>query len=600
MEDFLERDGDTFVKIRKSGQLGWEQSVKNNDGLSSFIIKNSSKEEAIRRAYSFAGSMLLAMNLKQRVSIKLTADKSATNSQTVWVATKMFDDDELTLGQALDIFTGLTVHEGCHLKYTDFTPRKKDRIEAWLANLLEDERIEMLCSEDTPGLANFLACSKYYYFGKTQKIIEENQEPITRILNAILGMVRYPRCLKQEDLEEYCDILLQVREIICPFPATQNEVDEAARKIYELLKELIKQESQDSDSGESDEKNDNSEKEADSQNNNSDEQTENDEQSENKSGNSTGEGKQSMSDSEATQKLEEILNEIIRQEENNDSQKTKDEKNISSEVKKNDSRLGKLLQGDMEEGVSSDILIHYPEENKMNYQKSLERVSRYIPAIRKALQYRGGERKIVNKGLRSGVLDTSKIAEAYQGVETVYMRNSTQKATDLAVCVLIDQSGSMYGPNIEAATDTAILLTEALSSIKNLKLFIYGHDADSKVNIYSYVEDRKGSRYSLGSTASYYSNLDSKAILEVAGRVRKQFSGEVLFFVISDGSPCEDPQNVKKAVKDLKKKGFNIMSIGIEDDYEAKDMYENHVLLTDMSRLAIDLGKMIRKMILSK
>ena len=42
------------------------------------------------------------------------------------------------------------------------------------------------------------------------------------------------------------------------------------------------------------------------------------------------------------------------------------------------------------------------------------------------------------------------------------------------------------------------------------------------------------------------------------------------------------------------------MSIGIEDDYEAKDMYENHVLLTDMSRLAIDLGKMIRKMILSK
>ncbi len=78
------------------------------------------------------------------------------------------------------------------------------------------------------------------------------------------------------------------------------------------------------------------------------------------------------------------------------------------------------------------------------------------------LRCNGSDRCHELRGLRSGSLDTGKLAEAVQGMESIYRRETTARADRMAAGILVDESGSMEAGKIEAARDTAVLLNEAL------------------------------------------------------------------------------------------------------------------------------------------
>ena len=190
--------------------------------------------------------MITAMNTPFRVNVRVTPSMSATDSDTVFVATEVFDDPDLTLARKLDTFLGLTVHEGSHLLYTDFKllGTIRNRIVGMLQNIFEDERIERRLGEDKPGLANFLKATKYYYFGRYEKKLEKEEkgdprDRCTELFNAILHLVRYPARLTPESAWDFCDELLKVRDILTPYPDSTQECIRAAEKVYELLKDLM-------------------------------------------------------------------------------------------------------------------------------------------------------------------------------------------------------------------------------------------------------------------------------------------------------------------------------------------------------------------------
>ena len=165
----------------------------------------------------------------------------------------------------------------------------------------------------------------------------------------------------------------------------------------------------------------------------------------------------------------------------------------------------------------------------------------------------------------------------------------------------VDESGAMDGEKIQAARDTAILLNEALATVRHVDLYIYGHTTEngSFVKLNAYREGRgRGDKYVLGSIEADWSNIDSRAIREAAARVRARTREKCLFFVISDGAPCEPTRNVKEAVRELSRDGFSFVSIGIDFEYDPSEMYDNHVSMTDLSTLAPELGKMIKKAIM--
>ena len=581
-KDFLERDGDRFVRIRRTGRLGWEDTLPHQGVYSSYVLDSCNQEELISRAYQLASNMITVMDSDKKVRIKITQDDSATDAQTVWVATKVFDEPDLTIGQKLDAFLGFAIHEGCHLLYTDFNAMSsiKNKTVHSLQNIIEDERIERVCGETKPGLVNFVGATKYYSFDKYKTRLQsegrfQNLSKTERFINCILSYVRYPKMLSVSELEEFSDLMLQVKEILTPYPSSTAESISSAERIYELIKQCSKSERQQQENAQGDSGED---------------------KSESHNGNAGGENSPNGQEEELEKQLS-GLNEALADIGQNPMQGLS-ESDQSETVKKDGGRAGKVCEGTMERGLSRGSYIEKAKEDKCVYNNSLANIRRYIPAIANALKIEGTDVKFCVKGQRNGLLDTTKLAEAHQGVQGVYTRRGEIRSTRMSVCILIDESGSMWGPGEQAARDTAVLLNEALSKVPNVDLYIYGHTASRETTtLFVYREKGFCNRYALGTTESRAGNHDSIAIREAAARVRRNTQENVLFFMISDGAPNESTEMVKKAVQDVEKQGFQVVAISIDPYYDPSTMYEHNVTFSEMSTLAIDLGKMVRKAI---
>lgn len=265
LKDILDRDQTTFVKIRRHDRIGWESEIPQGGNYSDYINNETDPVQVLRQSYSLASSVVAAMDTPYRVHLKINNEgRSATDSVNVWLATDVFDDKDLTLGQKLDTFLGLAVHESCHLKWTDFdymknSPDNKVELIHNLHNILEDERIERLCGEETPGYANFLIATKYYTFDKYERDMTEhmkkqgrdiNDLPLyAKAINAILHKVRYPHSLSEQDISDFGEMLVNVSHILRAYPESTAQTFDRAKEIYELIvdeyaKEINKEEQQ--------------------------------------------------------------------------------------------------------------------------------------------------------------------------------------------------------------------------------------------------------------------------------------------------------------------------------------------------------------------
>lgn len=596
--DFLERDSNNnFVRIRRTGRLGWESTLPEGGAYSSFMLRPRSQEDLIKNAYGLACDMITVMDCPFKVDVRITADGSCTDSKTVWVATRMFDDADLSIGEKLDTFVGLAVHEGCHLLYTKFEASKNcsNEIVHSLQNIIEDERIERECGEQKPGLANFLKSSKYYYFDKYRKDMQKDGQlngldTFKRLMNTILAYVRYPKALDSADLQEFADAMLEVREILLPYPTSTAESVSAAEKIYEVIKEYIKQEQQNQQAA-GGKGSTGDESEGDSQN----PQPGDAEQQNGQAGSSAQDDRNAEQQmNKSFSQMQEALGNIASDPKNN-----LDDSDQSQTVKEDGGKAGKVCEGRLEAGAIKGTYIEKSTENRDIYNESLSRVKPYVSAINRALRFSSTEYKTSLRGMRSGMLDTGKLAEAFQGVPTVYLKEGEVKAEKVSVCILIDESGSMWGSGEQAARDTAVLLNEALKGIPNVDLYIYGHTADRKtVNLFVYREKGFNKRYALGNTDSRAGNRDSVAIREACARVRKYTKENCLFFMLSDGAPNESTDMVRKAVQDVEKDGFRVVAISIDPYYDPSMMYSRNVTLSDLGTLAVELGKLVKKAVL--
>ena len=640
-KDWLERDGESFVKIRTKGRLGWEESLKEGTPYSSYLLESPSMEELIKRAYALARNTISAMDIPSKVTVRLGGGGSCTEGRNVYVATDYFDDDALATGEKLDIFLGLTAHEGSHLLYTEFPMMRKAAgvhpLCAKLLNIIEDERIERNLGEDKPGLANYLKAVKRHYFGRYSGMTggSEDVSPLQKILNCILGLIRYPRLLREEEMLEFGELLLKVEKILTPYPDSTASAERAAEKIFELI---IKEYGRESGSGKKDSGEGKASPEESGREKTSPDKSE-DSTDKSDSGDS-GEGTDSESDSgednaedtgedlpskrsreesvkamesdleKIAEALEEVAGGPVQPDVEGCSALRGDQ--LAEAVSTDRELLAKICEGEVETGSSKDVIFTRQKENRDGYMSALEEVKQYVPAVRKVVKGRCVEYSLTHLGMRSGVLDTGKLAEAVQGVPTVYKRQGEVRSDRACVCMLVDESGSMYRHGrMLAARKTAVLLNEALSSIPNIELFIYGHTADcersgiTELNIYR--EKGFAPKYALGSLEPRSNNRDGLAILETALRVRKQTKEEVLMFIISDGEPAAENYfgmraigHTKECVEKAEAMGFRIVQICINANYDPALMFRHFIMMENLGTLARDLGREIAKALSSK
>ena len=638
--DWFGRKGKNYTSTYKgSTRLGWDTKVSGS--YSSFFAPDLNKRKLLRDSYRHACDIRDIMDIPRNIRIQLNVDTetSCTDGKTVIVSTKVYDDNKIDNNVKLDVFLGTTIHEFSHILYTDMAEIRKNRPNKFLFNLfntIEDERIEYNTTQNYPGYANFIGQAKYYYFDLLYKKAEK-QDDLMDVLQNILYIVRYPARVDTKVIYRHQVLFDKIKKVLCDFGNNSKEAYDKAEKIYKLLLDYFKfpppppeeqqegDEEQDqsdssegqSDSGEGQEGSDgssdpqnskqSSQKQDSKDNEGSDKNSKT--QSSPKSGSDEGSaGKKKQEPikaytqeeiKQAAEKLAEQMRRLITSNTSLNSNEIKDEwdsKEIADEYKQ----------------IKDDVFIVKQEDYERRYKADFDTVKQHINGLVNTFSKFFVEQEYRLTGMRRGVLDTNKLAEAYQAVETVYSNKFKRTTPGLDVCVLIDESGSMSGTNIASARKCAILLNEVFLRLKQCDFYVYGHTADNRhmgeVTINVYRDHWNRNRYALGNVESYSNNKDSVAIEETYKMVRKQTSKPLLMFVISDGAPNAyglrgQPavEEVKKVVNRIESNGDTLVcQIAIESHFRPQDMFNHYVVMTDMNTFPSDLSGYVMNTLISK
>ena len=179
---------------------------------------------------------------------------------------------------------------------------------------------------------------------------------------------------------------------------------------------------------------------------------------------------------------------------------------------------------------------------------------------------------------------------------------------DLAVMILVDESGSMEGERIKNARKATTLLAETFANLK-VPCSIIGFTADETVDITHrhYVSWKASAveRTSIASMRARANNFDGYSI-RYAGRIAQKRNAEhKIMFVISDGMPnCRNYRTKQAGIKDtadaIREMGrfMTVMGIGIGGKNEAYSrMYGGSFVNTAPETLAVELAQQLKRIL---
>lgn len=561
--------------VGNSGELSRTINRSSWYGESYYSYSSVGKEEdaqlskLIEKAYSSVKDMITIMDFPFLIRVNLNegSDESSSYSdyfseekrdnseRRIAVPSKIFDSTEDNETK-INAFCGFGLHEAAHLRYTylrvylnflsfisgKYTFEEGEIIKIFI-NLLEDNRVEDLLLTERPGFQDFIDCAKSY----NSKTLEEKlnimrERKLILFFKTLIGILRFPGLIEEEVLEEYSEVYKEVQEKITPYPENLKDICSVSESIFKIIKEK----------------------------------------------------KLSDIDPAELKKILFLINDTesitsIMYGVDLDSGRKIDKSKVSRLLSSKDSLTMKILEGTVERGDSDKVFFEKPKGDRNDYLRDVRAVQKYVPRLKKILTGTDKNYDFNIQGCRSGILDTTKLAEAYQGVPQVYLRQGHVRTNKSTICVLIDESGSMGGKKEILARQAAILLNETFGKSLGVNLYIYGHTADigsiGYINLSVY---REGSHYnpkfSLSKSCAKSQNRDGDAILEVAKRVRKFTKENCIMFVISDGSPCANGYGGIPAIKDTaakvkeaEKLGFGIIQISIDAVYGVKDMFDTYI-----------------------
>ena len=561
--------------VGNSGELSRTINRSSWYGESYYSYSSVGKEEdaqlskLIEKAYSSVKDMITIMDFPFLIRVNLNegSDKNSSYSdyfseekrdnseRRIAVPSKIFDSTEDNETK-INAFCGFGLHEAAHLRYTylrvylnflsfisgKYTFEEGEIIKIFI-NLLEDNRVEDLLLTERPGFQDFIDCAKSY----NSKTLEEKlnimrERKLILFFKTLIGILRFPGLIEEEVLEEYSEVYKEVQEKITPYPENLKDICSVSESIFKIIKEK----------------------------------------------------KLSDIDPAELKKILFLINDTesitsIMYGVDLDSGRKIDKSKVSRLLSSKDSLTMKILEGTVERGDSDKVFFEKPKGDRNDYLRDVRAVQKYVPRLKKILTGTDKNYDFNIQGCRSGILDTTKLAEAYQGVPQVYLRQGHVRTNKSTICVLIDESGSMGGEKEILARQAAILLNETFGKSLGVDLYIYGHTADigsiGYINLSVY---REGSHYnpkfSLSKSCAKSQNRDGDAILEVAKRVRKFTKENCIMFVISDGSPCANGYGGIPAIKDTaakvkeaEKLGFGIIQISIDAVYRVEDMFDTYI-----------------------
>lgn len=600
----------TSYTPRYKSSLGWSSgrlfdTTTSSSSYTSYSYKSGEEvnelAEILTQAYRTARDMVVILDFPFNVRLDFSQHTISSyvpgpDTKSIFVPTLIFEASDKERQDKINIFCGLAVHEAAHLKYTSYLTLQSflskiksspETIDSHLTgktipfllalvNMLEDERIEDCLLKERPGYIDFIALQKKWNYDNFIAADKSTKKDVDSFLNNLYRLVRFPDEIEDDIIEKYSAQYERIRNIVTPLPDSTKEVCSMALKvfieIFKIFDELGIPEAEVKDSMQ-------------------------------KQGTAAGNafvvctcGHDSSSSISS-----EHLNKYTS-------------KQISS-----DSIISNLVTGAAEKGSKKDSFLTSEKGDAARYNDCVRRVQKYIPSIRKLVKGHDRNYDFNIYGCRSGLLDTDKLAEAYQGVPQVYIRQGQVRTNKTTVCVLIDESGSMrwgddYGEITceSVARDAAVLLNESLKGLDGVDLYIYGHSADQlysgSTELYIYREGNKTrDPYSLSNVQGRCENRDGTAIFEAAKRVRKFTQGHCIMFVLSDGEPAANGyyglmsrKDVRSNVTKVQQMDFDVIQVSINYVGHVSEMFDKYISLEyDLANFPKKLAQVIKKAIVN-
>ena len=590
-KDWFSRDADygyTYYDPSKRS-ISWDKGYKN---YSDFLFGGTNRvkmEEAaslIRTMSRVMGVNYTGFGKKQTESvIKIPSD----------LLQKHDAGNDVFLGASLQNMARF-IHQSISDRSSDFfDARNTTTASKLIAQILNEERIGKIMAQDTPGYLRFVQKYKEYKY-KDRPTPKNDYQHLIELFDRI---IRYPEQITEDELSKFAEPIDKIKKVLSNYggvPATYDECRAASKKIAKIMSEYITPpEEKEPEKGEGE-----------------------GESSTGKGGGGFGGGdsdteeEAELTDKEFLEKMNQLIN---TDDDDTDTlhsflQELKFVEEVESDVSGSKSKIDYVVvQGNCYSDAEYKDVISKIDMSKASVLGTL--------LARKNRDY-----QFALRSMRSGRLDTNKLAEAVQGVPTIYERIGKVTTNKLCVTILVDESGSMMGSKAIAARQAAIFLNEALSKVKDVELFIYGHTADwsggyggehginpdscsgsFSTQLLIYKEPGMPISTNLGHISGKYENRDGAAIIAAAKRVRSKTQSQGVFVVISDGSPHAAGysgetarKHVQRMANETESLGFEVIQVTI-GGYRSADMFKNVIDMDNVNKFPEQFVNFLKKKI---
>ena len=237
-------------------------------------------------------------------------------------------------------------------------------------------------------------------------------------------------------------------------------------------------------------------------------------------------------------------------------------------------------------------------------------------------------------GLRKGRINASSLSRLATGDDRVFRRREVAISKDVAISLLVDNSGSMSGSRIQTASDAAFAMSSVLDRM-NIANEVLGFSAHYKrvsdrefdkaasdagvtfartlplyIPIYKAFDERltPETKRRIAAMAIdgglLQENVDGESVQIAAQRLMKRKEKRHILMVFSDGQPACPGNNhqlrahLKNSVKMIEQSGVDVIGIGIQTK-AVEQYYSKHVVLNDVDQLAGEVMQQLRKFLLN-
>lgn len=508
------------------------------------------------------------VNVNPYVYCVANSDSSYTDGQQIVIGMAP-SSRKKDVFEGMDIEYGLACHEACHCAYTDFkfaeeTFKKISDLCKWIHNVYEDECIEEMMGNKIPTYISFLNMVGDHYFNTSK--FGKPTEDIDIIQIMLLAYVRakdWVNLIPKQWQDKYGELFDNIYDVVQKYHLTNynnfkysptKETFKAAVETEKLILDFLKikpknnknnksnnvngpvidMEGHDGLGGKNGAQDPNgipgfgkrSEDEINGKLTNVQKQK-------GMIGKSTSE---SSTPKQLKQQIQQAVDAAKQSIQKEDEHKAlaKEGKSLESVQTENQGEL--VTSSVLQKGSNylPDIIDRKRFDLRNKYINTVRKYKREIELAKKIIFH--NDIKIetqFEEFHRNGNLNSRQLAQAIQGVNTVY-KTMVQKMVDKTnprynLVLLLDESASMYSVH-DKVTDIAVILYEAMKDFKGINLYIYGHGE----LINRYIDPKTKFPYSLMDRRKQWCQDDFASTKAVIEEVRSKSNKPIFLISITD------------------------------------------------------------------